>query len=101
MNVESIVSLSDGAGRFLTVEEHVISNGFGMGFSAGLVSSGVKGAQVHALALPMQFIPHGSRPLLLSEYGLDARGIAEACRTLASGDVSGGAMTIEVTSNLL
>ena len=84
VKAREVASLSV-SGRFLTVEDHVLSNGFGRSFAAELAGCGVSGAEVHVLALPTEFIPHGSRSELLSRYGLDPQGIAEACWAIAHG----------------
>ena len=84
VQTSEIVSLA-GSRRFLTVEEHVLAKGFGESFSAALAADGIEGAEVYALALPTEFVPHGSRSALLSQYGLDAPGIAEACRAIVHG----------------
>jgi 1-deoxy-D-xylulose-5-phosphate synthase len=53
-----------------TVEEGVVSGGFGSAIQEA------KGSQVYRIGLPDEFIPHGSRALLLEKYGLTAQGIA-------------------------
>lgn len=53
-----------------TVEEGVIEGGFGEGVSECV------GRNVIKLGLPCEFVLHGSRDILLSNYGLTAEGIA-------------------------
>ena len=99
VNCRAILELARGVRHFVTVEEHVVANGFGQSFASSLKVSGVSHARVHILALPSQFIPHGDRSAVLASHGLNAGGIAEACRELVNGDASGQAVAIEVTSN--
>jgi len=63
------------AKTIFTVEEGIVSGGFG-----GAVSETL-GKPVERIALPCEFIPHGSRKELLAQYGLDAAGIAQRIRS--------------------
>jgi len=76
----------------LTVEEGQLSNGFGA-FMAREIAEMENGHRVHtsSMGIPDRFIEHGSRDVLLAEMGLDARGIADRARTLASKHGVGGA----------
>jgi len=53
-----------------TVEEGISDAGFGSSVAQEL------GRQVTRIGLPIEFVPHGSRALLLEKYGLTATGIA-------------------------
>ncbi|NLC15959.1 MAG: 1-deoxy-D-xylulose-5-phosphate synthase [Firmicutes bacterium] len=66
----------------LVLEENVGDGGFGE-----MVISAVAGAdkEVHAVALPKQFIPHGSQDQLRSIYGLDMSGIVAQVKRLLAG----------------
>jgi 1-deoxy-D-xylulose-5-phosphate synthase len=57
--------------RIFTVEEAVVSGGFGAAVSE------VLDAAVVRIGLPDEFIPHGKRDLLLRDYGLTAEGLAQ------------------------
>lgn len=63
----------------ITVEEHVLSGGFGSAVAADCAEK-KRPAPAAMLGLPDEFVPHGSRSLLLQRYGLDAEGIAERVR---------------------
>ena len=65
-------------GAVVTVEEHVASNGFGAKV-AQILSSRPDGPRLTSLALPDEFVPHGSRASMLSRYGLTAEGVSHAC----------------------
>ena len=78
----------------VTVEENALQTGFG---SAVLEMVGDAGATrgpgepfacgpILRLGLPDRFVEHGERAELLAELGLDAAGIAAACRRLAGRD---------------
>ncbi len=57
-----------------TIEEGVKDSGFGSALAQEA------GLRVIRLGLPLTFITHGSRDLLLDKYGLNAPGIAESVR---------------------
>jgi 1-deoxy-D-xylulose-5-phosphate synthase len=65
----------------VTVEDGVVSGGFGDALAAALRADG-ESAELISLGLPPQFLAHGSRNALLSAAGLDAAGIA--ARVLAA-----------------
>lgn len=64
------------AGPVITVEDGVVSAGFGSAVSEAL------GCHVERLGLPSSFIEHGKRSLLLEKYGLDPAGIASAVKRI-------------------
>ena len=61
----------------VTAEEGVLSGGFGEGVQRILSEEG-KTVSTLSLGIPDEFIPHGRRQDLLSELGLDDRGIVAA-----------------------
>ncbi len=63
-------------GRAVTVEEHMISGGFGARALALIEKMMPKGAKVKTLGVPDRFIEHGVRSELLEMLGLTAEGIA-------------------------
>jgi 1-deoxy-D-xylulose-5-phosphate synthase len=70
-------------GFVLTVEEGCLPGGFGSAVleAASDLSEGT--SRLKRLGLPDRFIEHAERGELLSDLGLDSRGIAAACRELA------------------
>jgi 1-deoxy-D-xylulose-5-phosphate synthase len=71
------------AGRVVTVEEASLAGGFGSAVLECLERSGLlRRVQVRRLGLPDRFITHGDAQKQRAEMGIDARGIAEACRQL-------------------
>ena len=60
-----------------TVEEHVFTGGFGSKVLEFMERKGVEGCHVRRLALPDEFIEHGSREKLLEANGLSGEKIAQ------------------------
>jgi 1-deoxy-D-xylulose-5-phosphate synthase len=69
-----ILNLAAKRGRILTVEENVAQGGFGSAVLELLADHGLL-APVKRLAIPDQFVEHGSPEILREKYGLDAKGI--------------------------
>ena len=81
------------AGRVVTVEEGCLPGGFGSACleafeRGGLLASGLP---VRRLGLPDQFITHGDPARQRAEIGIDAAGIARACRELLGDRATRGA----------
>jgi 1-deoxy-D-xylulose-5-phosphate synthase len=68
----------------LTVEEGALMGGFGSGVLELACDANVDASRLLRLGVPDRFVEHGERQELLADLGLDAPGIAEACRRLAS-----------------
>src|SRR3990167_4281268 len=60
-----------------TVEEHVFTGGFGSKVLEFMERKGAEGCHVRRLALPDEFIEHGSREKLLEANGLSGEKIAQ------------------------
>jgi 1-deoxy-D-xylulose-5-phosphate synthase len=93
LDEELIVAEGRRAGRILTVEEGCLPGGFGSGVlelleRRGLVADGIV---VRRLGLPDQFVTHGDAAKQRAELGIDAEGIARACRELAQAGATRGA----------
>jgi 1-deoxy-D-xylulose-5-phosphate synthase len=87
IDAELIVAEASRAGRVVTAEEGCLPGGFGAAVlelleERGLVSGGVA---VRRLGLPDAFVTHGDAAKQRRELGIDADGIARACRELAGG----------------
>ena len=65
----------------LTIEEGVITGGFGDAVSSWLLEHNYQG-KIKRLGLPDKFIQHGKRDELLSEIGLDKSGIIGTIKSL-------------------
>jgi 1-deoxy-D-xylulose-5-phosphate synthase len=93
LDEELIVAEARRAGRLLTVEEGCLPGGFGSGVlelleRRGLVADGIV---TRRLGLPDQFVTHGDAAKQRAELGIDADGIARACRELAKAGATRGA----------
>jgi 1-deoxy-D-xylulose-5-phosphate synthase len=70
--------------RFVvTAEESALMAGFGSAVLEAAADSGIDTSHVRRLGIPDEFVEHGERGELLADLGLDAAGIAVACRTMA------------------
>lgn len=63
-----------------TLEDNVLTGGFGESVGAFLQREGIQVKGFLNLALPDEFIPHGSAEELYGVYGLDAEHVAEKIR---------------------
>ncbi|WP_216210920.1 1-deoxy-D-xylulose-5-phosphate synthase [Amycolatopsis aidingensis] len=66
------------------VEDNVRIGGTASGLAQAVTDARL-GTPVHALGLPCDFLPHGSRTDLLSQHNLDASGIADTITELWTG----------------
>ncbi len=67
----------------ITVEEGALVGGFSSALLEFAVDENIDTRHVRRLGIPDQFIEHGERGELLADLGLDAAGIASACREMA------------------
>jgi len=93
LDEELISAEAQRAGRVVTVEEGCLAGGFGAAClevfeTRGLVASGLV---VRRLGLPDAFITHGDQGKQRAELGLDASGIARACREIVGARAKRGA----------
>ncbi len=61
----------------VTVEENVLSGGFGSNVLNLLQNSGLNEVRVKNIGIPDKFIEHGKPSALRTKYGLDAGGIVK------------------------
>jgi 1-deoxy-D-xylulose-5-phosphate synthase len=64
----------------VTVEEAALAGGFGSAVLEAVSEEGLDIGAIRRLGVPDRFVQHGSRTQLLADLGLDALGIAKACR---------------------
>jgi 1-deoxy-D-xylulose-5-phosphate synthase len=93
LDEELILAEARRAGRLVTVEEGCLPGGFGAAVLEALERHGLvaEGVLVHRLGLPDAFVTHGDAAKQRAELGLDADGIARACRELAKARAARGA----------
>ncbi|RMF43991.1 MAG: 1-deoxy-D-xylulose-5-phosphate synthase [Planctomycetota bacterium] len=71
--------------RFVvSIEEAALAGGFGSAVAELAIDRGWETRHFRRLGLPDTFIEHGERDELLSDLGLDLRGLVDACRELAA-----------------
>lgn len=66
--------------RIVTVEENVLSGGFGSAVSELLHDNSEDGVELLRIGLPDQFIEHGSQAILRNKYAIDAENIVAKVR---------------------
>lgn len=83
-----LTELSRNVSSFFTIEEHVLTGGFGSKVLEFFERKGFANVSVKRFALPDEFIEHGSRENLLDRYGLSAEklksSILQQMRTLSN-----------------
>jgi 1-deoxy-D-xylulose-5-phosphate synthase len=79
LDAERILALAARTPRFVTVEEHVVSGGFGSAVAELLHERGAR-VELEMLGIPDEHVDHGAQKLWRRHYGLDAEGIAAAVR---------------------
>jgi 1-deoxy-D-xylulose-5-phosphate synthase len=72
-----LAELASKRSRLVTVEENVLSGGFGSAVLEALERLHIHNSRVLRIALPDDFVPHGSQGHLRTQYGLDAEGIVQ------------------------
>jgi 1-deoxy-D-xylulose-5-phosphate synthase len=66
----------------MTVEENVVSGGFGSAVLEFLHTRGRSLPRVHCLGIPGRFVEHGPQAILRRKYHLDAEGIAQEVKSV-------------------
>ena len=79
LDARLILGAANQVKRIMTVEENVLSGGFGAAVLELLEKSGISGVKVKRLGINDEFVTHGKQDLLRSLYHLDAQGIAGEC----------------------
>ena len=75
-----ICSLAQQTGCIITVEENVLSGGFGSAVLEGLEQNGIAEVHIKRIGLPDKFIEYGAQSILREKYGLDKKGIFESVK---------------------
>ena len=68
--------------NILTIEENVISGGFGSAVAELLAEEGLYNVRIENIGLPDSFIEQGPQDLIRSIYGLDSNGIIERVKKI-------------------
>ncbi len=75
--------------RLVTVEENVLTGGFGSSVGQLLAAAGTDDIILKSLGIPDEFVEHGTQAILRAKYGLDAGGIARQVMAMFPERVSG------------
>jgi len=70
--------------KWITIEENILSGGFGSGVSEWLIAKGHNDISLKILALPDVFVEQGPLDLLRSKYKIDSAAIVEAAQNLCT-----------------
>ena len=79
LDTELILGVANYTKNMVTIEENVVSGGFGAAVLELMEKSGVSGVKVKRLGIPDEFVAHGKQDSLRRLYHLDALGIAREC----------------------
>ncbi|MFC2015160.1 1-deoxy-D-xylulose-5-phosphate synthase [Chloroflexota bacterium] len=82
LDVDLILELVAHHKRFITVEENVLTGGFGNSVNSFLQEAGLNKVHVKNIGLPDEFVEHGDQSILRAKYGLDAQGISRQVQSL-------------------
>lgn len=79
LDAELILDVAERVRKVVTVEENVLSGGFGAAVLELLEKGAAADVKVKRLGIPDEFVTHGKQDFLRSLYHLDAPGIAKEC----------------------
>ncbi|MDH5637033.1 MAG: 1-deoxy-D-xylulose-5-phosphate synthase [Nitrospinota bacterium] len=79
LDQEMILSMARTCGRIITIEENVLSGGFGAGVLE-VLEEGESHTHVKRIGAPDSFVEHGAQEIIRRRLGLDADGIERTTR---------------------
>jgi 1-deoxy-D-xylulose-5-phosphate synthase len=89
LDKELITELASQTKNIVTVEENVLTGGFGSSVISLLQESGLNDVKIKNIGIPDEFVEHGTQAILRAKYGLDANGIARQVMEMLSGSTAG------------
>jgi len=95
LDTELLIDLTHHIKRLVTVEENVLSGGFGSSVIKYLQDSETYDTQVKSLGIPDEFVEQGTQAILRAKYGLDAKGIVQQVFTLFPEHTSASLLEVE------
>ena len=84
IDTEMIRNAIEDTGFVVTVEEAMLMGGFGSALLESANEMGLDTRKVTRIGIPDEYVQHQSRPEVLAAMKLDAAGIAEVCRGVAT-----------------
>lgn len=88
LDEELLITWARKCGRVITVEENVLSGGFGSGLMEMLEKNGIN-IPVKRLGIDDRFVEQGTREQVLAIYGLDDEGIFQSALAFTRGRAAG------------
>ena len=82
---EMIRQSLQGDGFVVTIEENVLTGGFGSAVLECAAEMKLDTRRIERIGLPDEFVQHGDREDLLNDHRLSPNGIADVCRGMAAG----------------
>jgi len=95
LDASLINDLSGRIKRIVTVEENVLTGGFGSSVTRLLQESGRYDVQIKNIGIPDEFVEHGTQAILRARYGLDAEGIVRRILELFPDAVSNSSLKVK------
>jgi 1-deoxy-D-xylulose-5-phosphate synthase len=89
LDKELILELAGRIKNIITVEENVLTGGFGSSVASLLHEAGKNDVTFKNIGIPDEFVEHGSQTILRAKYGLDAEGIARKVLAMLSNSTAG------------
>ncbi len=83
LDKEKLLDAVENSPFVITVEEGARAGGFGSALLEAAADANLDTSRIQRIGIPDEFIEHGERAELLADLGLDAGGIARACRDAA------------------
>ncbi len=84
LDKELVISLVRRIPRVITVEEGVLSGGFGSAVIECLADAEIAGYRIKRIGIDDTFLEHGEKSILRAKYGLDADGIVIIAKQLVN-----------------
>ncbi len=82
LDEEMILALAKGTRRLITIEDHVVTGGFGSAVLELLERHSVNTIETRVIGLPDKFVEHGAPTILKELYGLSSAHIKEVVHDL-------------------
>jgi 1-deoxy-D-xylulose-5-phosphate synthase len=82
LDEECIINHALLTGAVITLEENVLSGGFGSAVMELINSRGISGVKIVRIGFPDKFVEHGDKNLLLARYGLTADNVCSSVLTM-------------------
>jgi 1-deoxy-D-xylulose-5-phosphate synthase len=84
LDIDLIQNFVEKIPNVITVEENVLSGGFGSAVLEGLADKNISGFNIKRIGAPDAFIEHGSQKELREKYGINAQAIVKTAKEMLS-----------------